>query len=439
GAALAVLPAHDGGELAILIGAPGLDGLEGENSGKVVAITLANKVLWEREGRTSWSLYGGSLACVGDIDGDGCQDVAVGAPFYPSIVEQRGRVEVLSGSDGHLLWDWDGSDVQRQFGDAVAGGDDVNGDGCPDVLVGAPSLSPIDPRPGQVTVWSGSTGEQLWSWSGETDRDWFGFSVALAGDVDEDGHADVAVGAPAADVPLGENAGRVYLRSGRTGELLWANDGETALSNYGYAVAAIPPSVGAGNDLSLVVGALDYPGAPGQNGKVYVCSGRDGRTIWSTVGEFGSQLGKFVASAGDMNGDGSPDIAVSAGNAAFFLGSVEVRDALDGRLHERWLGESALINFGDAIASVGDADQDGFGELLIGAASFQVRPGFSPGKTLLYSGTQAADINCDVTVDLLDLNLVLAEWGSTETTRADIDGDGMVGFSDILLVLASWS
>ena len=150
--------------------------------------------------------FGCSLA-MGDVNGDGKADIAVGA-FGENVGDndEQGRVHVFSGANGSLLFTLDAPNPQRQlcFGCSLAVGD-VNGDGKADIAVGA-SHEEVDGNrwQGRVYVFSGVDASLLFPLdTPNPDRmAWFGTSLAV-GDVNGDGKRDVTVGSPAEDVGAG--------------------------------------------------------------------------------------------------------------------------------------------------------------------------------------------------------------------------------------------
>jgi hypothetical protein len=177
--------------------------------------------------------FGYQVGALGDADGDGMPDLAVGAPGEGT----SGRVYVFSGATSDTLYTLvhpTGS-TQAAFGFAVVGAGDVDGDGRGDVIVGVeadgPPNAPTD-LSGRAYVFSGADGvlgATLLSPNAESGGH-FGNAVAALGDVDGDGRADVIVGAVLEEQDLSpEGAGRVYLFSG-----------------FSHPVANEPPPIAAG-------------------------------------------------------------------------------------------------------------------------------------------------------------------------------------------------
>src|SRR5262249_1898225 len=136
---------------------------------------------------------GWDLTLAGDHDGDGRIDLFVGAPS-----ELTGRVYLLSGKDGSVLRTYAPKDGEGgTFGWYVAKLDDLDGDGRPDLAVGAPSAATDDgARAGAAWVFSSATGKELQHWKGTDVRGGFGGVVAGLGDQDGDGKGEIAVATP---------------------------------------------------------------------------------------------------------------------------------------------------------------------------------------------------------------------------------------------------
>ena len=199
----------------IVVGAPMYDnGADAtDNSGKIyVYLGNSNGVeaepAWSAIGPKKHSLFGGSVAGAGDVNGDGFRDVVVGARTWSSVINagggesDEGLVEVFLGSASGLgaspAWMVPGPVSGSNFGISVAGGVDVNGDGFSDVLVGAPGVAHGEYDEGQVMLFYGSATSLATTpgWVAESNQPSgkFGLSVAFAGDVDGDGLGDILLG-----------------------------------------------------------------------------------------------------------------------------------------------------------------------------------------------------------------------------------------------------
>jgi hypothetical protein len=277
------------------------------------------------------SIAVGSLAGAGDVDGDGYDDLIVG-----TWSSGNGYVTLFSGASGLPLWTHPGSLSSQCFGYSVAGGGDVDGDGLDDVLVGAPHQGG---SLGRVKILSGLTGVTIRTIYASSNG-LFGRSVASVGDVDGDAVPDIAVG----DTSAG--AGRISLHSAATGVLLWNFNAVNPVSALGEDVAAVGdidgdgvPDVGAWawSNHALVLSGASATAAlihliyiPGAGGDKYAISGlgdanADGIPDFAARGSVysGANAGLlsayspngYVASVGDLSGDGISDLAVGAGGA----------------------------------------------------------------------------------------------------------------------------
>lgn len=215
---------------------------------------------WDGEGALSpnGAEMGVGLDSIGDINGDGHDDVVVTAKETDASAPNSGRTYVFSGADYSAIYVWDGEGAGDQFGQSASAAGDVNGDGIPDIIVGSDSFNNTGTESGKAYVYSGATGLLLFTVTGQGPEDRLGFSVSGGGDMDGDGLGDVVIGA-FLDETTGTMAGRVFVYHGpgQGGPGL----GACAVGNVGF---------GAGDPVLTVNGSLGGahrrvdlgPGAP---------------------------------------------------------------------------------------------------------------------------------------------------------------------------------
>ncbi len=180
-----------------------------------------------------------ALAVLGLLTELGAQSVGGSATLLQRVDGEMDSAYVHSGFTGAQLYSVIGPDPGGYFGQTAAAAGDVNGDGVPDILVGAPWTAPAGvSAAGSAFVLDGSTGAQIHRFDGTGFLDNFGMALPGAGDVDGDGVGDYLVGASSAEIPpLNYPAGRAYLYSGATGALLHVFQPVNYAEEFGAAVA----------------------------------------------------------------------------------------------------------------------------------------------------------------------------------------------------------
>ena len=209
GYALAVAAPSSGQDPVFLIGAPG----EGGGRAYLMSFDSSSFTGLDLPDTDTFS-YGQSVAWLGDVTGDGLQDFAVGA--VPGAIFQA-RVYVYSGANEALLYQLESPGAQGEspsFGSALAGAGDFDGDGTPDVVVGAPSEIVGMTDAGRAYVFAGDDGALLADYESLFPESFglFGIAVASTGDVTGDGRSDVVIGAPGERIMTFDGAGIASVR-----------------------------------------------------------------------------------------------------------------------------------------------------------------------------------------------------------------------------------
>ncbi len=381
---------------------------------------------FEFVGLKSYELAGTAVSAYGDWDGDGVEDVLVGAPWAGSLLPNEGAVYVLSGVDGSTLFEIRGPVSPFDLGSSLGSIADLDGDGWREILAGAPTANA---GAGAALVYSGRTGSVLYRLDGAHPGDGVGSSVAAAGDVDGDGFEDWLSGAPGADPSGLSDAGSVHLVSGANGSLIRQFDGDSRWGRMGSVVSGLEDLDGDGVGDVAGGGPHTWNGASQEVGAVSLWSGATGSRIWSVLGdhEFGS-LGFSLAGTGDVDGDGVPDLLVgepwapsAAGRTS--AGALLVLSGADGgelrRQEGHWMG--AIHGF--AVAGVGDVDGDGTPDHLCGSPG--AKPGgVETGAVYLYSGADGALLHRFEGPKEGD------GYGRSLADAGDLDGNG---FADLLI------
>jgi len=298
-------------------------------------------------------------------------DYVIGSPSYsvPAAPPMKakigaGKAEIISGKNGSVITSITGTATKDAMGFAVAGNADIDNDGFADVVVGAPNASAI--HVGTVTVLYGGIGNRTHTFWGATQNTGFSFALAL-GDVDGDHHADVLIGAPKDKSPVSSQkaAGSVTVYDGNTLQSRKRFYGTSSNAHAGTSVAA--GDVNNDGLADIIVGASNENGM----GSVRVYN-HTGAELLHKTGNKKSQFGKAVASA-DINHDGYADIVVGAPldddaeNNTKDTGSISIFSGSNGELlsvqafgavKKAWLGSSVAL---------GDVNGDGTLDILAGA------------------------------------------------------------------------
>lgn len=388
--------------------------------------------LYSVQAEAPGDFFGYMASAIGDLNGDGVSEFIIGAWRNTAGGPLAGRAYVFSGRDGALLHTVTGLPNNR-IGFSVAGVGDVNRDGVPDYAVGGPGRFAV-PQNGRVLVLSGADHSVLYDLAG-TSQSLFGWDVNAAGDVNGDGWPDIAVGAPLVSQTAGF-AGRVYAISGRDGSTIWTRDGEAENASLGTAVGGVGDLDGDGL-AEITVGASGEVNGHRNSGKAFLLRGRDGsvaRTFKpsSTACDFGDF---YVHASDDVNGDHVPDIYI-ADYCDNRLGAGSGRGYVFSGASEEKLRVFSAESAGDGLGAgrpVRDLDGDGAADYIISAytSSYGAADG---GRVYLFSGKTGK------TLRTITGTVAGRELGFDALPLGDVNGDGKTDFlltgQDIAFVIA---
>ncbi|MCB9780401.1 MAG: FG-GAP repeat protein [Alphaproteobacteria bacterium] len=343
---------------------------------------------------------GWSVAGLGDLDGDGQPEVGIGAPLADGAAPQAGAAWVFSdiaAADG--LDDAErvihGAATRDQLGIELCTAGDQDGDGWPDLLVGAWLSDDPARDAGAVAVFGGAAtgtltlGDAGFLAKGLSENDWAGYAACGGGDVDGDGADDLFIGADGSDLSRPEGGaafvfhGPVLPDAGaRRTDLSAADASILAEGNgdfAGHTVAIVGDQDGDGH-ADLFTGALGYRAEGVRVGRAYLFTGDPGPgasagaadRIWTGTDENG-MLGYTVQGAGDLDRDGIEDLLLGiryAADAGVEAGAVQLLYG-DRTLSydDGWYGiaEAAGDEATYALGAGGDVNGDGWPDAFVGA------------------------------------------------------------------------
>jgi hypothetical protein len=390
-------------------------------SGRAELVAFESVVLiGDTEGR-----FGGGLINAGDLNGDGYDDLVAADPGLTNLAGQleAGQVGVhLGGPQGPSAspaWVAQGGNTQADFGTSISIGD-LNGDGRPDLAVGARG-APIHQTQaaGRVYVYYGLpsapwfedvVGEEVFDPIDA--RAECGNRVSLDGDVNGDGLADLIFSCPEAgstSSTVGDE-GRVHAFYGSASGLGsspdWSQTADTWEDEFGAGLAVLPDINGDGCDELLIGAEDDNAGAGVDAGSVELYLG----SIWGLESAYemrwegsaeSSRLGTHVTPAGDVNGDGYEDLLIASGThtedfteegkAGLYLGGVRGFHPTPAR---EWLGGQnfAQVSYKVTAAGAGNAglhgadlDGDGYSDPVIGIQGYSGLAA-AGGRVLVFRG-----------------------------------------------------
>jgi len=452
--------------------------------GDVAGLTLASDGSFTYAPAATY--WGETSFAYAAVDGSGAQSVAtvriVVAPRAVSLVQ------VAADAGGFAI---DGDSTSSRSGSAVAGAGDFDGDGFDDVVVGAPAANEGSeefagrtfivyghPEVARVRLGEANTPREVSSVRGEVENNRLGQSVGTAGDLNADGRHEIVMGVPGAAVSGQPTIGRAFLLGGRMG---LGSLGVSSIGSDGFGFGVLGESsrtaenVGPAGDVNgdgipdLIVGARFAPAATGgaNAGMVYVVFGStasvnlDLAQVRLGVGGFaisgeaaGDEAGFSVRGAGDVNGDGLADVILGAR----YAGQTPSTDVGTGRSYVVFgkrdtaavalaavaqeqgggfmiAGQAADDRMGFRVSGAGDVNGDGLGDVIVGARRADVGASANNGKAYVVFGKISAEAVLATDVEAGAGGFVLrGERGNDEAGSivaggvlrgADVNADGL--------------
>jgi hypothetical protein len=403
---------------------------------------------WTDYGENPIDYFGFSLDGVGDINGDGFDDVLVSAyahdiNYSSSTTSQEGKIYLYYGGETGLAsspsWSLLGPVAGGMFGYVVAGAGDVNGDGYDDFAVASPLFDHSETDEGMVWVFYGSSsGPKSTAWIAESNQNGanFGYSINSLGDVDADGYDDLIVGAKNYD----SLKGAVFVWYGSANGLNSGLDGNPSNADWkavntietGFGIyCGTPGDVNGDGYDDVIASDLHYPSTTDRKGTVFlwygsaagVNHGVDGSLSapdWKAAsGAAGTLFGTVIGKPADINGDCFADVVVGCrspegdystgfGSVLAYYGSSSGLGVNGDLSNYDWKVAAPGVNstsdfydseFAHQAGAVGDANGDGIDDVVVGAHYWKNYsgidtndPDYRTGKILAYYSSNGSSV-----------------------------------------------
>ena len=418
-------------------------------------------------GASTYQAY--SLAGNGDFDGDGLPDLAVGAPGW-DVLQDEGRVHLytslsfLERIPAPVAY-VEGTVSLENLGYEVSFTPDLDGDGLDDLLIGAHGNNTLAEAGGAVYVVHGQAAvgdvtspvaiQPSTTIRGTTEHSRTGASLTGLADISGDGLAEIALGF---DLYM-ESSGFEFAEDGKVGVFHSVAGGLVSELTTEQANVILEGPIGSyqvgfaldgGGDVTgdgmadLLVGA---PEAVGSVGRVYIATGPtlqgagtfaiDDTAVIYEGTEGGASLGKAIAHVGDVDGDGIGDMAAGSpgsdltwpdgGAVTLLKGSADIDAGVPPGVIAEFGSEWDDFAFGRFVTGGGDVDGDGIDDLLVGAVFAYIGPVMKGGRAYLFTGR---DSGWDGILDATQADFGVAGIGVSDNlgrslAMADLDGDGL--------------
>lgn len=240
-------------------------------------------------------IFNSFVSTAGDVNNDGFSDIIISATKILNDSEGHHQALVISGKDFSIIYSFD---INEYITTVTAAGD-VNNDGHSDVIITASNASSLHSYSGLVKIYSGKSGDLLYSYTGSDNHSRLGSFISAGIDINKDNHDDFAIA----------SKGKIQIYSGKTGALFH----EISHNSFTTNNVTFLEDVNRDGYQDIAIGSYKERVSSNRVGKITIYSGKDGSLLHELLaGESSLQLGRSISSIGDVNRDGYSDFIASS-------------------------------------------------------------------------------------------------------------------------------
>jgi len=387
---------------------------------------------WVKESNSNNAAFGISVSTAGDVNGDGYDDVIIGAHRFSGELVNQGKAYLFYGSSVGLnsepAWTAVGTSEYRYLGWNVSCAGDVNNDGYSDVLIVSGMDFPSEYSFGAVYAYYGSASglSSVPDWTGNFIHSLYTVAAG-AGDINGDGYDDIIFSRPKVG-PHGN--GFVFLNYGSATGIEINQAWSYSNTRAGRGLSSAGDVNGDGYGDIIMSAYWEAPLMEHEDKSILFLGSAEGFSqspAWSKSNCYGES----VSGGGDINGDGYDDVIIGDGQCSPGVVYIHYGSAtgISTDADRTITGSDPNARFGSSVSNAGDINADGYSDIIIGA-----RKDEDTGKAFVYYGSDSGPV--ESTVQVFQSDQINDQFGADVSSAGDVNNDG---FSDVMIGAPNYS